>query len=472
MNGKHLITFALLAALLLALPADIQAKQPRSYKDIKLPDLKWEVPEYSEFQTVSGIEGLVVEDDEVPLVYYTIAFPSPSDPKEKVGLADMTAWTLRNGGSLNIPADSLNDLVEFKAAWIGVYAGQEQLRVSGYCHKDDLSFLLSLTRELITNPAYPEDKIELKRSTMLESIRRRYDRPNGIAHREIEKLIYPDHPWGRETSDETVNALQRSDLLAYHEMVFNLSRAVIGYSGDVNLDQVKALSEEYFGDLKSESADIPQLPPVGNQAEPGVYYYRKDVNQAFVTMGHQTIDYADPRRIAAVIMNYILGSGFSSRLTKRIRVDEGLSYSVWSGLWMPVPVKGEFRASAQTRLDQAGRTLALMKEVIAEYCENGPTEEEFKDAQKTYVNSYVWKYENSDDILYRLTYLKWRGLPLDTPQRDLEAYQKLSLEDVGKAAKELLQPDNLVIVVIGDEEKMDRPLEDFGKVNELNPNDD
>ncbi|NQU04730.1 MAG: insulinase family protein [Calditrichaeota bacterium] len=468
MNPKYIISIILIATLLLvSFPMDTFAKKPQSYEDIKLPKLKWQIPEYSEFQIENGLEGLVVEDDEIPMVYYTIVFPAPPDPEEKVGLAEMTAWTLRNGGSINIPADSLNDIIEFEAAWIGVSTDQEKLRVSGYGHKDDLEFLLGLTRELLVNPAYPEDKIALKHSTMLEKIRRRYDRPNGIAHREIEKLIYPDHPWGRETSEESVNAIQRDDLIAYHKLVINFSDAVIGFSGDFEKDQVKMMTENYFGDLKSDKGEIITLPTVGDQAETGIYYFKKDVSQAFVTMGHQTIDYHDPQRIAAVLMNYILGSGFGSRLTKRIRVDEGLSYSVWSGLWTPVPVKGEFRASAATRLDQAGRTLALMKEVIAEYADNGPTEEEFKEAQQKYVNSYVWKYEDSSDILYRLTYLKWRGLPLDTPQLDLDAYQKLKIEDVRKTAKELLQPDNLVIVVVGDEEKMDRPLKDFGEVFNL-----
>ncbi|MCF7811738.1 insulinase family protein [bacterium] len=468
MKLKYTITLILTITLLSAsLPADILAKKPQSYEDVKLPKLKWQIPEYSEFKIDNGIEGLVVEDDEIPMVYYTIVFPAPPDPQDKVGLAEMTAWTLRNGGSTNIHADSLNDIIEFEAAWIGIWNDQEQMRISGYGHKDDLAFLLGLTRELIQHPAYPEDKIELKRSTMLENIRRKYDRPNGIAHREIEKLIYPNHPWGRETSEATVNAIQRDDLIAYHNLVINFSDAVIGFSGNIRKDDAKLLSDKYFGDFKSNKGSIAVLPPVGDQAETGVYYFKKDVSQAFVTVGHQTIDYYDPQRIAAELMNYILGSGFGSRLTKRIRVDEGLSYSVWSGLWTPVPVKGEFRASAATRLDQAGRTLALMKSVIAEYAENGPTEEEFNEAQKKYVNSYVWKYEDSADILYRLTYLKWRGLPLDTPQRDLDAYQNLKIEDVRKAAKELLQPDNLVIVVVGDEEKMDRPLADFGKVHEL-----
>ncbi len=449
-------------------PSVALAKRPRSYKDIELPELQWSLPDFSEFELPNGIAGLVVEDHEVPLVDFYFQFKALPDPANKVGLSSMTAWTLRNGGGVNLPADSLNDIIECKAASLQISAGQEGVYMSGFCHKDDLVLLLTITRELIDNPAYPEDKIELKRSTMLEQIRRRYDRPYGIAFRELSLLLYPDHPWGRETSPETVGPLTRDDLLDYHRKVFQPSGAVIGFAGAVTSAEVEALAGEQFGDLTVSGEELAGLPEVGPSAEACVYYAYKDFNQAFVTMGHRTVRYDDPRRHAAEIMNYILGGGgFQSLLTKRIRVDEGLAYSVWSMFTMPVPVEGAFRALAATRLDQAGRTLALMDEVISHYREEGPTIEKFEKARRAYVNSYVWEYESSDRILSRLVYLKWRGLPLDTPQRDLEAYQQLTLEDVRRAAGELLHPDSLIVVVVGDRDKMDRPLEDFGKVHEL-----
>ncbi len=469
-NRHTAIRVLLFAFILLTIPAAAEAKKPKNYREIDTPAMKWEMPDYNIFTLDNGISGLVVEDDEVPLVRFALYFPASPDPEARVGLAEMTAWTLRNGGSVNIPADSLNDIIEYKAAWLGVWAGQELLQIVGFCHKDDLDFLFGLAIELIENPAYPEEMIELKKSTMLEEIRRRYDRPRGIGFREMNKLIYPGHPYGRETSEETVNSISREDLLDYHRKVFNISRSVIGFSGDVTTKQVTALVEGFSSKLQSGSEQIEPLPPAPEPAEQGIYYYRKDVKQAFISMGHQTIDYYDPRRHASEIMNFMLGGGsWTSILKQRIRVNEGLSYAVWSGFSTPVPVIGRFRASASTRLDQAGRTLALMKEVIEDYRQNGPTEEQFERAKDAFVNSYVWKYEDSSDILYRLTYLMWRGLPLDTPTRDLEAYQNLTLEDVKQAARELLHPDKLITVVVGNEEKMDRPLSDFGEMHELNP---
>lgn len=438
-----------------------------SYRDIEVPPLVWSPPEFKEFELPNGIAGLIVEDQEVPLVDFYLAFPSPSDPADKVGLASMTAWTLRNGGGVNISADSLNNLIEFKAAYLGVSAGQEQLQISGFCLKEDLGLLLQIARELIDNPAYPEDKIEFRRGNMLERIRRSNDNPRGIGSREMYKLLYPNHPWGRENSTTTVNAISRDDVLNYHRQVFQTEGAVFGIAGDVALDEVRKLTAEHFGDFKGEAVAIEPLPEAGEAATPGIYYAYKDVTQAYVYAGHQTIKYDDPRRHAASIMNYILGSGMQSILMKRIREDEGLAYGTGSYLSAPVPIVGTFMAYASTRLNEAGRTMGLMDEVIAEYSKNGPTQEQFDQALKAFVNSYVWKYESSDDILYRLVYLKWRGLPLDSPQRDLEAYQNLTLEDVKQAASELLHPDNMIRVMVGDKAQLDQPLESFGEVIEL-----
>lgn len=443
-------------------------KSSKTYHDVDVPPLEWSLPEFHEFNLSNGIAGLVVENHEVPLVDFYLSIPSPFDPADKVGLAEMAAWTLRNGGGTNLPADSLNDLIEFKAAYIGISAGQEKLSISGNCMSDDLDLMMKIVSELIDKPAYPDEKIELKRSTMLEDIRRSNDNPRGIAYREFFKRVHLDHPWGLKPNATTVNSISREDLLGYHSSVFQSRNAVLGVSGDITAKEAKRLFEKHFGKLRANDSKFTELPTVSKSTEPAIYYAYKDVNQAYVVLGHQSVTYTHPLRHASVIMNYILGGGgFQSILMKKIRVDEGLAYSVWSAFSAPVPVVGRFMASASTRLDQAGRTMTMMNEVIEEFHKSGPTQEQFDFAVKAYRNSYVWKYESADQILSRLVYLKWRDLPLDSPQKDLIAFQNLTIEDVRKAATELLHPDKLITVVVGDKDKLDKPLEDFGKVVEI-----
>lgn len=442
--------------------------RPDSYTDIEIPEIRWEPAEYREFELKNGIAGLVVEDNEVPLVYFDISFPAYPDPEDKVGLADLTSWVLRNGGSTNIPSDSLNDILEFKAAYLSVYADQEQFGFAGYGHKDDVELLLSLVRDLIEKPAFPDQIISIKKGDMLEQIRRRYDSPQGIGYRELNKLLYPKHPWGRETSVESVSSVTRDDLLSYHQKVLQAEGVVIGFSGDISLKTAKKLSDKYLKNLKKNKSGAPGLPPVLPSAQPGIYYVYKDVEQAFILMGEQAIDYSDPRRPISEIGNYILGGGgFQSILMKRIRNQEGLTYGIGSRMSTPVMGKGSFRIMASTRLDQSGRTLALTDELLRKYLNDGPGEEEFNNAKQAFVNSYVWDFDDSAKILNRLVYLKWCGLPLDMPQRDLQAYQEMTAEQLRQVMSEIIDPDKMIVVIVGDRSKMDRPLEDFGTVYEI-----
>ena len=461
----------IILTLIAFLPSSSEARRPGSYQDIKVPELRWELPNHTDFALENGIAGFVVEDHEVPLVDFELLFSAPPDPAEQVGLYQIAAWALRNGGAITLPADSLNDLIEFKGANLWISGGQDNIFIAVTCLTEDLPLMLSIVEQLVSQPAYPQDKIELKKSTMQEELRRRNDQPSEIARREIYRLLYQNHPWGRDASLATIDAITRNDILSYHQTVFQPEGAVIGFTGDLNSETARDLSARYLSGLKKRGGQIAKVPPVGEPSEPGVYYAFKDVNQAYIMTGHLTIDYFDPRRPASDMMNYILGGGsFQSILTKKIRIDAGLAYSVGSRFTTPTDGIGVFRVGASTRLDQSGRTLELMREVISQFALKGPTPEEFEAARQAFLNSYIWQYETSSDILGQLVYYKWKGLPLDTPQRDLDAYQKMTLEDVRKVASELLHPDSLITVVVGDKAKMDRPLEDFGRVHNLDLN--
>lgn len=461
-------TTCLIFAILLVLPILSEAKSYKTYNDVPVPPIDWQAPHFEEFTLPNGLAGVVVEDHEIPMVNFYLLLPASPDPMDKVGLADFAMWVLRNGGSKNVSADSLNELIEFKAASIWINGGDEYASIWGNCLSEDLPLFLSLTSDLLFNPAYPEEKIELHRSSVLEGIRRRNDEPRGIARRELYKILYANHPWGVETNTESINSITREDLLTYHKSIVRSDGVVIGFSGDINLAEANRLTGEMFGALKKGDKPLVKLPQAGPAPEPGVYYAYKDINQAFIAIGHRSIKYDDPRRYAAEIMNYVLGGGgFQSILMKKIRVDAGLSYGVGTAIEANVGVEGSFRGSTSTRLDQSGRTLAILKETINGFVQTGPSRDEFQQAKDAYVNSFVWRTESSANVLGQTVYYKWRGFPLDTPQRDLTAYQKLTYDDVVNAARELLHPDQLVIVVVGNREKMDRPLEDFGTVRTI-----
>jgi len=468
---KMLIQSLIILMVTMVATGDLWAKSYKTYSDVPVPPIEWKASHFEEFALSNGLSGVVVEDREIPMVNFCLLLPAPPDPNAKIGLASFAMWVLRNGGSENISADSLNELVEFKAASIYINGGDEYVNIWGNCLSEDLPLFLSLTSDLLNHPAYPEAAIELRRSSVLEGIRRRNDEPRGIARRELYRILYEGHPYGAESTSEMINSLSRADLVNYHNTILRSDGVVIGFSGDIDLAEAKKLTEKEFGSLKKGDIPIAKLPQAGPAPKPGVYYAYKDINQAFISIGHRSIQYDDPRRYAAEIMNYVLGGGgFQSILMKKIRVDAGLSYGVGTAIEMNVDVEGSFRGSTSTRLDQSGRTLAILNETLDSFVKTGPPLDEFQQAKDAYVNSFVWRTESSSDVLSQTVYYKWRGFPLDTPQRDFAAYQKLTYEEVVQAAKELIHPDQMVYVIVGNRDKMDRPLEDFGPVSNIDLN--
>ncbi|MFN3821428.1 MAG: M16 family metallopeptidase [bacterium] len=443
---------------------------PKSYRDVRVPPIELPQFHYQLFTLENGVRGVVVEDNEVPLVEFYFRFKAPIDPEKKVGLGQVASWVLRNGGSENYSGDSLNQILEYTASSLEIFSGVNELFIWGQFLKDNEKTIFTILRDLVQYPAYPSHTLELRRTMMLESIRQEDESPFSVGRREFSKLLYPNHPWGRQPTIQSVMAIDREDLIAFHKEVFTQDSVVLGFTGDITLQEAKYWSDYIWGSLEPPQKNKEVIPPPLSVTPQGVYYFPKDLPQAFIYIGHRTINYTDPRRIAAEVMNYIFGGGgFQSLLTKKVRVESGLAYSVGSLFTTPWEGEGQFRMAAQTRINQAGQTISLLTNLLRQFSAEGPSEEEFRRAREAMINSYVWDFESSREFLRRLVWLLSHNLPLDYYQNELTAYQSLTYEEVKRAARELLKPDSLIILVVGNRQKLDRPLEDFGTVYILEP---
>ena len=191
-----------------------------------------------------------------------------------------------------------------------------------------------------------------------------------------------------------------------------------------------------------------------------------DISQAYMMLGHLTINANSEDRPALNVMNFILGGGsFTSWIVTEVREKKGLAYSSGSRYGSDAFTLGAFYAYAQTKGEEYSRAMQLMIEQIEKMRTEGPTDEEFRKAIDSYVNSQVFDYDSKSGMVRRLVRLKFEGRPLDTPEKDMAAYAGMSLEDVRAVAGKYLHPDKLTVFVVGDEATFDRPLSEFGEVN-------
>jgi predicted Zn-dependent peptidase len=329
----------------------------------------------------------------------------------------------------------------------------------------DLAIGLKIFYEVLRYPEFDTIKINLEKSQIKESIRRRNDRPGSIVWREFAHLIYGDHPYGRILEWNDVKDINRPRLVAYHDRYYHPGNMMIAFAGDFETKKLAKQVEMLFGDWPKREINSPQIPEVEFKYNPGVFVINKDITQANVTVGELGVKRDNPDKYAIALMNFVLGGGsFTSRLTSKVRSDEGLAYSVGSRFATDSRDYGTFTAFAQTKTTSTHRVLEIFKMEFERIRNELTTQAEFETARDSYINNYVFQFDAPDEVVNRLMSLEYDGYPTDYYQRFLDNIRAVTIEDMKRVADEYLKPDDMTIVVVADTSKIVGNLTDFGPV--------
>jgi zinc protease len=434
-------------------------------KELEFPRIEFDVPGVDTLEFVNGLRGYLIEDHSIPLINVIVMYRTGFPSEDKVGLEDLAGWAIRNGGSVDYPKDVIDDELEFVGASIESNAGSAIGQIRANFLTKDTERVLAMFADLIMNPAFDADQIDLHKKNSIEQIRRKADDPRSLGGREFAKIVYRDHPLAWEPTVTTVDNITREDVIEFHSRYVRPNNALIGITGDITPEQTVEVLDRLLADWEP-GGESPSFPEMDYRLSGSINYIHKDVNQAYIWAGHMAMNSSNEDLPIAEIMNYILGGGsFTSWITKRVRADEGLAYSARSSFGASPWGYGLFTASCQTRSDAAMRALGLMIDQIEKMKDVGPSEEEVSEAKESIVNSHVFDYESNDRIIRRLLWYDIVGLPLDTLEREFERLTAATLEDVKQVGHDYLHPDDLVILIVGDEDQFDRPLSDLGQVN-------
>jgi predicted Zn-dependent peptidase len=375
---------------------------------------------------------------------------------------------MRSGGTISMPADKMNEELEFMAASVEISIDRESGSASLSTLKKDIDKGLKIFADVLMNPAFPEDKIKMRKDEVIESIRRENDNPTKIAHREFRRIMYDSkHPYSRrvEGTLESIEKITRDDIVAFHKKFFHPNNIILGISGDFNKEEIIKKLNAVFAGWKKEDIHFPEVPKVEKRFEKSVYYVYKDINQANVIMGHLGIHRKSPDYFPVMIMNFILGGGsFTARIPGRIRSDEGLAYSAFSAFQTARDL-GMFFVSCQTKLESTNRAISIALEELDKIRKMPVDKEELSLAKETFMNQFIFRFTTSASIVAQKVDIEYEDLPLNYLETYLDNVQAVTQEDVLRVAKKYLHPDEIKILVVGDKEKFDKPLESFGKVN-------
>ena len=466
MKRQDRISAAAVAAaiLLLALPGTGQ-KHPRELA--KPPALAFKPDKPVSFTLPNGIQGLYFEDKELPLVWMTGRFKGGSlwEPADKAGLASLFGPVLRTGGTKTRTGDQINEELEFIAATIEASGGTEFLSVSANALKKDFGKLVEIYADLVMSPAFPQDKLDLARNQALESMRRRWDQPFQVASMLAqEKIFGADTPWGRRATPATLKAVTRDDLVAFHALFFAPNNLTVCVVGDVPLAEVKAALEKAFKGWPKKAVSLPAIPPLAEKADGTIYYAFKDTPQANMFLGHLGARRNGPDQYKLDVLNNIFGGGgFTARLMKELRSNRGLTYGVYGDVSAGRD-RGAFMVGSQLKAAQFIEAMGLIKGIIADLQANLVSDEEIETAKNTIINSFVFNFEQKNALLNQLLVLKLQGFPDDYYETYIDNIRKVAKADVQEAAMKYMDPAKMIVVVVGDEKKFDKPLAGLGKV--------
>ncbi|MDY6940650.1 MAG: pitrilysin family protein [Cyanobacteriota bacterium] len=465
-----LVTIGVLLSSI-ALPATAE-RTPKHYTELEFPPLpEIQLPDYTRFELNNGMVVYLVEDRELPLVSGTAIVRTGSrlEPGDKVGLASLTGTVMRTGGTKKHTGDELNQILEQRAASVETSIGQTSGSGGFSALSEDVDRVLGLFAEVLREPVFAPEKLEVAKTRFAGNIARRNDDPGDIASREFFKLIYgAQSPYARISEYQTLENITREDLVAFHQRYFHPNNTILGVVGDFDTAAMKALVEKHFGNWRKQSNLEPiELPPVEQAQQGGVFFIdQPQLTQSYIQVGHLGGQRDNPDHPALGVLNGVL-NGFGGRLFNEIRSRQGLAYSVYAAWSARYDYPGVFISGGQTRSDATVPFLRSIQREIERIRNQPITPEELQYAQESTINSFVFNFTDPAQTLSRLMRYEYYGYPEDFIFKYQQGVASTTIEDVQRVAQKYLKPENLVILVVGNSDAIQPSLSNLDPALEV-----
>ena len=409
-----------------------------------------------EVTSPGGIEAWLVEEREIPFVAIEIIFDggaSLDDPAKRGATNLMMA--LLEEGSGDLDARAFQTKRESLAASFGFDAYDDSVSVSAVFLTENKAEAMALLRDALVSPRFDEDALERVRSQVLSIIRSDATNPNRIASAAFDAAAFGDHPYGSSINGtlETVAAITRDDLIEAHRNALTTARVYVGAAGDIDAEQLGILIDDLLGELPGEAPAIPERVDFG--LDGGITVVDFPTPQSVALFGHAGIQRDDEDFFAAYILNEILGgSGLESRLMREVREERGLTYGIYSYL-VPKDLSEIYLGSVASANDRIAETIEVVREEWTKLAEEGVTQEEL-DTAKTYLTgAYPLRFDGNAEIAGILVGMQSIGLPTSYVANRNDFIEAVTLEEINRVASELLDPEGLHFVVVGQPEGLE-----------------
>jgi zinc protease len=478
---KISLTLALAAIVGLGATIAGAGEIPAHPDDLKYGDLKFDLPDADalRFELDNGTPVYLKSDHLLPLVNMTVSFRGGRylTPEGKEGLTAIADEVWRTGGAGDRSPQQLDEDLDYLAAIVSTSIGDVSGSVSLNVLSKDLDEALAIFMSILTEPAFDAERFAKAQDDMIQAMKRRNDDIGSIASREWDRLMYGEDYWmNRLATQASVDGLTPEDATDFVNRLVRSGTLVVAISGDITEERAKELLNPTIGRIPALRMALPPVPQPDHKPRPGVYVVNKtDVNQGQIRFGQPGFKLGDPDEFALRVGNDILGGGgFTARMMKKIRSDEGLTYGAYSSLAMPITMPGTFSGSLQTKSSTVAYATELIKELMQGMQTGLVTDEEINTTKASFVETFPRRFESAAQTAGTFASDELLGRPEGYWSSYRDKVSAVTPEEIKRAFAERIDPDTMVLLVVGNLEEImkghpdhESALGDFGEITEL-----
>ncbi len=407
-------------------------------------------PPFHEAALANGLQLVLVENHALPIVSIVLTMPTGevNDPPNEAGLARLAAALITKGTTTR-PADSLAAEIAGAGGSLSAAAGDDFFSIGSTVLSEHADVAFTLMSDVLLHATFPAPELDLARKRELSALALRRSEPASIAGRFFARALYGDHPYGREETAASLDAIARDAVIGWARTQLAPAGAVLVIAGDLTLARARALAQRFLGGWQGVAPERRYGDAPAERATRVVLVDRPGSPESTILLGNLALRATDPIFDAATVADDILGGGAGSRLFTELRERHGWTYDVATRLMRRLDV-GEFAVRTTVANAVADSAVREILRQMRELRDRAPSDSELAAAKGYLAGSFPLTVETPQQIAAQLSMVKRLGLGDAYLARYRDRIEAVTADDVRRAARRILRPDSAVIVVVGD----------------------
>lgn len=410
------------------------------------------LPTPAEKRLPNGLLVIVASKRDVPLIgaEFRVLSGFSSDPGGKSGLASLTADLLTKGTKTRSATD-IAQQIESLGAWLSVSADADSSGLTLMTRADLVSDAFTIMADVVRNPVFAIEEVERQRQQVLDGLAINLHRPSSIAGYAMSRLLFGTGPYGNVSSPTSIAAIDPEEVGNYHTLHWRPDNALLVISGDLSSEEGFRLAEQFFGDWPKPDEMLPKEPSAAQavDAHQTVVIDLPKSGQAAVSFGLIGVARTDDDFFPTLVINSVLGGGYSARLNREIRIKRGLSYGAGSS-FAERHAAGPIIALAQTRNDAAVQVVELIEQELARLGQAPASASEIGARKANLIGTFGREVETASGLSGQLAMLASFGLPLDKVKSYIADISAVTAPQAKAVAANIYDPKKARVVVVGD----------------------